>query len=107
MKQHGHAAPAHPYRALAWKNFGQTLKKPAFGAIGIKQRKQGGHVAFLVGQSRDGKSYYMLGGNQDDEVNISEYPVLVWNAFVFPSGLVADETLPVYQGIAVKAGTEA
>ena len=107
MRQHGCTPPAHPFRALAWKNFGQTLKMHAFGAIGIKPRGRCGQVAFPVGQSRDGKSYYMLGDNQDNEVNVGKYPFGQWTSFVFPSDAVPVESLPVYQGTSVQAGTEA
>ena len=107
MRKHGYTPPANAFRAKEWTSFGQALKKPAYGAIGIKARQGGGHVAFVLGQSRDGKHYYMLGGNQGDVVNISRYPAGVWDSFVFPPGVVAGESLPVYQGTATEAGTEA
>ena len=107
MKKHGHTPPANAFRAKEWATFGQSLKKPAYGAIGVKSRQGGGHVAFVVGQSRDGKHFYMLGGNQGDAVNVSRYPVGAWNAFVFPPGATPSETLPVYQGVAEEAGSEA
>jgi uncharacterized protein (TIGR02594 family) len=107
MKQHGHTLPANAFRALAWKNFGQALENPAYGAIGFKKRKQGGHVAFIVGQSRDGKSYFMLGGNQKNSVNVSEYSAKDWIGFVFPSNTQPSELLPVYKGNSEKAGSEA
>jgi uncharacterized protein (TIGR02594 family) len=107
MKKHGYTPPANAFRAKEWKTFGQALKKPSYGAIGIKTRHGGGHVAFVLGQSRDGKYYYMLGGNQGDTVNISRYPAGAWDSFVFPQGVVPAEALPVYQGTATEAGTEA
>jgi len=107
MKQHGYTPPASPFRALSWQSFGQTLKKPPYGAIGIKQRCGGGHVAFLLGQSRDGKHSYLLGGNQDDAVNVKRYEAGVWGAFTLPPGAVAGETLRVYKGTAAEAGAEA
>jgi hypothetical protein len=63
-------------------------------------------VAFAVGQSRDGKHYFMLGGNQGNEVNISRYPASVWDAFTFPSGSAQGKSLPVFQGTSSEAGSE-
>lgn len=106
MSQHGYAPPRDAYRALEWAKFGTSLKAPVYGAICVKSRSGGGHVAFAVGQSRDGKDYYVLGGNQNDEVNIKKYPAVVWDAFVFPAGAAAGTSLPVYQGTAESAGRE-
>ena len=107
MSKHGHTLPGNAFRAKEWAGFGTKLKAPVFGAIGVKSRSGGGHVAFIVGQSRDGKHYYMLGGNQGDSVNVSRYPANVWDAFVFPATAKAGDTLPVYQGEAAEAGSEA
>lgn len=107
LKQHGFEAPAHAYRAKSWAGFGTALKKPVYGAICCKSRSSGGHVAFIVGQSRDEKHYFMLGGNQGDSVNITRYKSKVWETFVFPSGAQAGSSLPVYDGPAQDAGSEA
>ncbi len=107
MEQHGHTPPANAFRAKEWKNFGKTIANPVYGAIGIKSRTGGGHVAFVVGKSSDGKKLYMLGGNQGDEVNISEYPADVWTTFVVPSSYDASrDSLPIYTKLSVKAGKE-
>ncbi|CAN7586432.1 TIGR02594 family protein [Acidovorax sp. LjRoot194] len=106
MAKHGYAPPRDAYRALEWAKFGTALKAPVYGAICVKSRTGGGHVAFAVGQSRDGKDYYVLGGNQDNEVNIKKYPATVWDAFVFPLGAGTGTSLPVYQGTAGNAGRE-
>ena len=107
MSQHGHAPPANAFRAREWASFGTVLKAPVYGAIGVKARSGGGHVAFAVGQSRDGKHYYMLGGNQNNSVNVRRYPADVWDTFVFPAGEPEGDPLPVYQGTASDAGSEA
>ena len=107
MSQHGHTPPANAFRAREWVSFGTVLKAPVYGAIGVKARSGGGHVAFAVGQSRDGKHYYMLGGNQNNSVNVSRYPADVWDTFVFPAGEPEGDPLPVYQGTASDAGSEA
>ena len=108
MKQHGIKPVAKAFRAKQWITFGKKLDQPVYGAIGVKSRKGGGHVAFIVGKSKDGKEYYMLGGNQDDKVQISIYPKKVWTTFVFPSGYDSSKlTLPVFKEKASSAGREA
>jgi uncharacterized protein (TIGR02594 family) len=107
MKQHGYTLPSYAMRALQWKNFGKSVTKPTFGAIGIKQRDGGGHVAFVVGKSLDGEYLYMLGGNQNDEVNISRYRRNIWEKFVVPSDYNAKyDTLPFNGKNAGAAGRE-
>lgn len=107
MKQNDITPVSKAFRAKAWKDFGQKLERPVYGAIGIKSRKGGGHVAFIVGSNEDGTKYYMLGGNQGDKVQISEYPADVWTTFVFPPGHDPGEgELPIYQGDASAAGSE-
>lgn len=107
MKQSGFSPVAEAYRAKKWAIFGQKIKAPVYGAIGIKGRKGGGHVAFVVGQSRDGKHLFMLGGNQEDMVQVKRYPLNVWDSFVFPRGYDTSKiTLPVYTKHAANAGRE-
>lgn len=108
MQQSGFTPVAQAYRAKEWRHFGRQIAQPVYGAIGIKSRQGGGHVAFVVGTSADGKSLYMLGGNQRDSVNIARYSRDVWDSFVVPDGF--DETrvdLPLYSQHATAAGSEA
>jgi uncharacterized protein (TIGR02594 family) len=107
MSKHGFIPPKNSFRAKEWLNFGQRLDAPVYGAIGVKTRTGGGHVSFIVGQSEDGAHYYMLGGNQGDAVNVTKYAASVWSGFVFPSGPVSSTTLPIYDGVAAHAGSEA
>ena len=73
----------------------------------LKSRKEGGHVSFVVGKSPDGKALYMLGGNQNDEVNVSRYDRDVWEGFVVPVGFAVErESLPTYYRRAKQAGRE-
>lgn len=107
MQQHGYTLPANAFRAKSWENFGKSISSPVYGAIGIKSRTGGGHVAFVVGQSGDGKYLYMLGGNQSDEVNISRYAKNVWNKFVVPADYDSThDSLPIYNKSASDAGRE-
>ncbi len=107
FKQHGITPVKEAYRAKEWKGFGKNISDPIHGALGIKSRKGGGHVAFVVGKSPDGRHLYMLGGNQNNQVNIAKYSIDVWDKFVVPSNY--DETkgtLPVYTKGSALAGTE-
>jgi uncharacterized protein (TIGR02594 family) len=107
MKQNDITPVAKAFRAKAWENFGQKIDGPVYGAIGIKSRKGGGHVAFIVGRNEDATKYYMLGGNQGDKVQISEYPAKVWTTFVFPPGHDPGSAgVPIYRGGSSLAGSE-
>jgi len=61
--------------ARSWLNWGRELKVPRVGAVVVlwrgKKDSWQGHVAFYVRE--DEKYYYLLGGNQNNEVNISPY----------------------------------
>ena len=107
MEQHGYKPPRNAFRAKSWADFGVKIDQPTYGAIGIKSRRGGGHVAFVVGKSADGKYLYMLGGNQDDEVNISEYDRSVWETFVLPKDYDnSNDWLPIYNKDAATGGRE-
>lgn len=70
MQAAGQPIPTHWFRAKAWAEYGSNLRpdRLAPGAILIFDRKGGGHVGFYVGQ--DTRYYYVLGGNQDNGVNV-------------------------------------
>jgi len=107
MEQHNYSPPKSSFRAKSWINFGTKIKEPIIGAIGIKSRKGGGHVAFILGESKDGNHYYMLGGNQGDKVSVKKYDKNVWTDWVVPPGFdTKGYTLPVYKGTSTKAGKE-
>ena len=107
MRTTGYKTVSFPARAKSWKNFGKKAKKPIYGAIEVKSRRGGGHVAFVIGQSKDGKYLYVLGGNQHDSVNISKYKRSVWTDFRIPSDYDDSKCeLPIYGGSASKGGKE-
>ncbi len=107
MEQHNYKPPKAAYRAKSWINFGKKINDPIIGAIGIKSRKGGGHVAIILGKSKDGSKYYMLGGNQDNKVSVKTYDKNVWTDWVVPPGFnTKGYTLPVYKGASSKAGKE-
>lgn len=64
--------PKEHLRALAWANFG--IKVPnndaVLGDVLVFSRKGGGHVGLYVAEDKD--NFYVLGGNQDDKVNIAK-----------------------------------
>lgn len=68
LRTAGVSVPKHWYRAKAYNDWGVPCS-PRVGAIPVFGRKGGGHVGFLVGESD--ANYYVLGGNQRNQVNIS------------------------------------
>lgn len=107
MQKNGYSPPANAFRAKAWMKFGRQINSPIFGSLGIKSRSGGGHIAFVVGQSADKSSLFMLGGNQNDEVNISRYPINIWESFVVPDTYNSSrDFLPTYQSSFTHQGSE-
>lgn len=74
--------PRHWYRALDYLNYGTRLIRPAYGCVAVKQRKGGGHVCFVVGQTKEGK-LVCLGGNQNDMVCFALYDKEDFDAFMW------------------------
>ncbi|RZF90065.1 TIGR02594 family protein [Pseudoalteromonas sp. CO302Y] len=108
MQQNNMDPVKNAFRAKERINFGKPISKPVYGAIGIKSRKGGGHVAFVVGQSVDGNYLYMLGGNQSSSVNVAKYKKDVWDDFVVPTSFDSlSASLPIYTQSASVAGSEA
>jgi len=69
--QAGWDAPMNPLWARNWLNWGtpQPKDKPMLGDVLVFERGNGsGHVGIYVGE--DSRSYYVLGGNQSDQVMI-------------------------------------
>lgn len=64
----GYAFPAHPLWALNWKGFGVEAHQPLLGCVLVFIRDGGGHVGIYVAE--DNERYYILGGNEGDQVNI-------------------------------------
>lgn len=92
----GIARPKHWYRAKEWTAWGKPCA-PVVGAVGVFGREGGGHVGFLVGQSRD--NLYVLGGNQSNRVNIMPIARSRLIATRWPAHLAAGSTaLPQMTG---------
>ncbi len=65
--------------ARSWLGIGTPTDTPQIGDIVILWRESPsswkGHVGFYIGHSEDGQYIYVLGGNQNNQVNIKAYPV--------------------------------
>lgn len=58
-------------RAKDWLDWGIPLNEGKLGCIVVFTRNGGGHVGFYIDEDEDG--IFVLGGNQNDSVNISYY----------------------------------
>lgn len=85
LKEAERGVPKHWYRALAYESYGTRLAKPAYGCIGVMARTGGGHVTFIVGETKDGHYLVGLGGNQSNAVNLMKFEKSRFTAFVWPS----------------------
>ncbi len=54
--------------ARNWVKFGQKVSKAGLGDVLVFTRGRGGHVGLYIGENKT--HYYVLGGNQSNEVNI-------------------------------------
>lgn len=72
MKQAGAGVPRNYFRARAWLDWGTTLTNPALGCVAVFERRGGGHVGLIVGQTELGY-LLVLGGNQGDRVCIASF----------------------------------
>ena len=75
VKKAGKSVPAGHLRAASWKRVGKavSLKKTKKGDIVVMRTKYGNHVGFYAGQ-KNGR-VQLLGGNQSNRVQISNYRV--------------------------------
>lgn len=64
--------------ARAWADWGDPATRPRLGDVLVfwRGRPEGtsGHVGLYVGETKDGKYFHVLGGNQGDEVSIVKIP---------------------------------
>ena len=99
LRKSGYETIGVPERAKAWLDFGLPIDEPVMGAIAVKSRKGGGHVAIVVGESPDGK-LWCVGGNQNDEVNLSLYSREVFEGFRVPGDYEMRYALVQFDGTA-------
>jgi len=64
--------------ARSWLKVGTKVTKPKQGDVVVlwRERKMSwkGHVGLFINYSEDKKYIYVLGGNQNNQVNIQRYP---------------------------------
>lgn len=68
--------------ARSWAKWGVQIAKPVTGCIVVLTRTGGGHVGFYEGG--DESSVSLLGGNQDDAVNVRKFRTSRVLAYVLP-----------------------
>jgi len=72
--------------AASFRDYGVAC--PAqLGAIGVKARKGGNHVFFIVGETADGRFFKALGGNQGNAVSIMDILKSDVDAIRWPPGV--------------------
>lgn len=83
--------PKNPFWAQGWKDYGIDVGVPLVGSIGvIRWNAKAGHVGFVAGVS-DGY-VYLLGGNQNNAINIAKFPASKFIAYCWP----ADYAVKIY-----------
>lgn len=82
--------------AKSYLEWGQKLDSPVEGCVVVFSREGGGHVGFVVGQDKAG-NLLVLGGNQQDAVNIKSFPLSRKPVYRWPEGqpVPANRELPV------------
>lgn len=102
LSEAGHDVVDTPLWALSWKNYGEKLDEPLYGAILVFKRTGGGHVGFCVGQ--EDNYYHVLGGNQDDTVSIKKIEKSRCVGIRWPDGVPKSYEVP-YQALNVSVST--
>ncbi|MNH76114.1 hypothetical protein D3C73_283760 [compost metagenome] len=88
--------------ARSYAEWGQSLETPVSGCVVVFSRVGGGHVGFVVGQDKAG-NLLVLGGNQDDAVNVRAFPLSRKPIYRWPSGVdIPLDPLPVGVGAMTK-----
>jgi len=82
MLKSGLPKPRISVRAKSWIQWGKPCG-PVLGAVAIKNRTGGGHVAIVAGQLADGR-IVCIGGNQGNQVNYGTYEVSDFTDFRYP-----------------------
>lgn len=72
MKASNISYPKMWMRALEWSKWGVKLDSPIDGCVVVFSRKGGGHVGFVMGETKDG-FLSVLGGNQGNAVTIAKF----------------------------------
>jgi uncharacterized protein (TIGR02594 family) len=86
LKTAGLPYPKAFYRAASYATFG-TPCKPMVGCIGVKTRKGGNHVFFIIGETKDRAYYKVLHGNAGDSVCVGDIFKADCTHIVWPEGV--------------------
>lgn len=70
MKRAGRQPVSQPLWARNWIEFGVSSSTPMLGDVLVFGRTGGGHVGIYVGE--DSKNFFVLGGNQGNQVNVAK-----------------------------------
>ena len=77
--------PTRSAAARSWLRWGQEIVEPVEGCIAVLTRTGGGHVGFVV--RVEPGLVHLLGGNQDDAVNVKVYPASRVISYRMPASL--------------------
>jgi len=91
--------------AKSYLQWGRPLVGPVHGCIAVLVRKGGGHVGFVVGADNFGR-LLILGGNQDDAVNVRAFPLERFVGFRWPAEIPLPEQWPLEVFAADESRTE-
>lgn len=84
-------AGTHKANALSWRTWGDAIVAPRYGCIVVLSRPPDpshGHVALYVGETPT--MLVLLGGNQHNQVCITDYDRSRWLGYRWPSGGAGD-----------------
>ena len=70
MKRAGRPIVKDPLWARNWLNFGVASLLPMLGDVLVFGRDGGGHVGIYVGEDKN--NFFVLGGNQGNQVNVAK-----------------------------------
>lgn len=71
--------------AKSYLTWGKKLDEPVDGCVVVFTRVGGGHVGFVVGKDSKG-NLLVLGGNQQDQVKVSAFPLDRVSGYRWPEG---------------------
>ena len=81
--------------ASSYLKWGEKLDQPIYGCVVVFTRAGGGHVGFVVGKTESG-NLLVLGGNQNDAVNIKAFSTERVTGYRWPEGYLKPSfVLPV------------
>lgn len=77
---------------LYWDGGIVRKETPSYGCIAVMDRRGGGHVGFIVGQTPT--HWILLGGNQGNAVKEAKFPKSSFIGYVLPEGFEPNLDIP-------------